>query len=232
MFDSLRHAFDPSDDTQAKRLAAAFVEASGSWAKALVRSIERDSPALRQALSEEVLAYAVCVLDLRLRNPFGDSAHALVAEVRKHCRQIRDRKARPSAHKAFSEASTGPAEFAERYWAVTHHVEVGPRFREDIWREFCRTTGLGTNVLVGNGNNLAALIFYIVVHSRVLSEGPACREAATRLLRVAHDCVVFFDAAVDQWLAEKSADRSGLPTPPPAPRPLSEPARRLGSPSP
>lgn len=232
MFDSLRHAFDPPDDPQAEHLAKAFIEASGSWAKALVVSVERDSPPLRQALSEEVLAYAVCVLDLRLGNPSDHSARALVADVRKHCRQIRERKARAQAPKTLSSASPGPAEFVGRYWAITHHVEGGPQFRDDIWREFCRTTGLGTNVLVGNGNNLAALIFYIVVHSRVLSEGPACRQAATRLLRVAHDCVAFFDAAVDQWLAEKTAKRPVLPPSPSAPGLPSQPARRLGSPSP
>jgi hypothetical protein len=201
MFDSWRSASRSLDDPAARHLASHLVHAADAWSVMLLESVKREAPSLRSELATEVLAYAVCALEIRLTTSSPTPAAAFLGGLRRHCRALRQARDAALFRPLPPQSALETPEFTHRYLSVTTHARSGCPFREDIWKEFCETTGLGSSVLVGQGGNLAALIFYIVVHGRVMSDAPASREAMMRLLRAARDCAAFFEVALDQWFA-------------------------------
>jgi hypothetical protein len=211
MFDSWHNSSGALDETAAGRLAARLTDAAGFWARQFLDCVEREDAALLSALANEVLAYGLCLLDLRLSTTSPEHARPFLGHLRRQCRLIRDQDRRFPAGQSLPAGSldTEPSDFAQRYLAAVGQSYRDFQFTEALWREFCQTTGMDSPVLVGAGANLASLVFQIVVHGRVFSNGPACRNRMQHLLREASDCGRFFETRFDAWLADVPA----LPAP-------------------
>jgi hypothetical protein len=70
-----------------------------------------------------------------------------------------------------------------------------------MFEQFCQCTGLGSDVLVGKGENLATLVFYIAVHGVLSARGLPTRQQVLRLLQAASQCRTQMQRAISKWLA-------------------------------
>lgn len=91
-------------------------------------------------------------------------------------------------------------------------AQSGPQARltKEMFDQFCHCTGLGSNVLVGKGENLATLVFYIAVHGVLSARGLLTREEVLRLLRAASECRTQMQRAIPGWLSAESQTQPAI----------------------
>jgi hypothetical protein len=80
-----------------------------------------------------------------------------------------------------------------------------------VFEEFRASTGLSSEVLVGSGENLATLVFYIVLYRVFSMDGLPRREQTLKLLRAGRRCRVETERQVAEWLSSSRAARRLLP---------------------
>jgi hypothetical protein len=75
---------------------------------------------------------------------------------------------------------------------------------KETFRAFQRATGLGSESLVGKEENLASLIFYIVIYGLYAEDGPLSGTDGQKLLRAMRQCRLHFEKASGDWLVVPS----------------------------
>lgn len=103
------------------------------------------------------------------------------------------------------------SEFAKRYLTFCAQSKTDFRPTAETFREFCRSTGLSSSALVGKGENLATLVFYLVVHGMLAANGVCSRRQMGDLLRATQKYRSQWGALLEEWLATVTANRSFQP---------------------
>lgn len=200
-----------------------------AWAKTFALCVGQDGPAPEEGLFDEILAFALSVLEMRLRKADGDREGSFLAQVKRGCRALRKRSFRPrgASHNLLSVPQSEPAssEFIRQYLIHAAETERDLQLTRERFEEFCRSTGLSSPALVGCGENLASLIFYIVVHGVFAANGGLSRKQMTDLLRTAQECRTHLQSSIDHWMTPVAAGsesagqgralRAGEPAPSP-----------------
>lgn len=193
---------------QAKRLAAKLCRAALAWGKTFQACADAPHAVCREQVCEETLAYSLCLLELRLGPPSAEAFHFL-AEVRREC-QEQFAQWQHLARTSRKQLSPPPpaqeqAGFANQYLMYAGRDSGAFRITEPMFQDFCEMTGLSSTCLVGTGPNLAALVFYIVLHGVFTAHRPISRERKRVLLGAAKSCRAFFEDLLDQWLGKTTA---------------------------
>jgi hypothetical protein len=202
----------PLDGAHAGRVARSLHRAAVAWAHTFLKSRRGLDPALAETLAAETLAFGLALLEQRLRW-HGPSAASFLDQVRRDAWQLHARwRQRAWSFRRLSgrgEAADGPAqdlsEFTLACRARGGATDGSFEFTEPMHAEFCELTGLGTSELVGNGANLAALVFYLIVHGRVFASRPDSREERRWLVQALRECREFLERALEHWLATSTA---------------------------
>ncbi len=193
-----------------KELAEKLCRAALAWVKTFQVCAATDSAALREAVFEETSAYGLCLLELRLSPANPDAAEAFLAKIRYECAAIQGRwkgRVRGGRKQLRPPQLPGePAAFVMQYQKYSAPGSEPFRMTDDLFQDFCQTTGLGSNVLVGKGPNLATLVFYIVLHGLFAANGDLSREQKNHLLRAAKSCRSFFEEEITRWLAKAGSE--------------------------
>ncbi len=200
VFALVRTEAPPFDAAQAVALAASLHRAAAAWTRTFLASAGRPDPQLADALCRETLAFGLALLETRLVASDPAQAADFLAAVRQevwslHARQTR-RSGRPELAAPMAEAT----EF-DRQWLARTASDAGKfQFTGAMFDEFCEFTGLASRELVGGGDNLAALVFYLVIHGRVFASAAVPRVERRWLVRAARDCRLFLTRALEHWL--------------------------------
>lgn len=187
------------DAAAVERLARAVAGLTPGHARALTAFLPAADAELRQTVEREVLAFAACLVEMKLREqeiPLPRPFAEFLADA------ARDRHASFAANverqlhrllTARTDASDWPRELVK--------AGDGPfRLDAETYEEFCRTTGFDSKLVVGNGANLAALMFYLVTFGLVGCNPAMTREARKLLLKEARRCRVEIEACVKKFL--------------------------------
>lgn len=179
---------------------------SRAWAKTLVMNL-RPSQTRRQLEEElfvEVMAYGLCLFEMRLSEAAAVDHGALADLVRHECgvpteRARWRRRTRCKRLPGLASAPSG-SRYAQIYPAGSSGGSGQARLTKEMFEQFSQCTGLGSEVLVGKGENLASLVFYIAVHGVLSAGGLPRREEVLKLLRTAQECRTHLQSAISEWL--------------------------------
>lgn len=200
MFAVVRH--DPArlNPAQAVRLARRLHRAASAWARTFLAAAQRAEPGLVIALRRETLAFGLTLLAQRLQ-PFGPAQAApFLDQVRRECAALETRPQPASWRASLPAPAPAPTEF-DRHWLA--RVSGGPAEFEitpDMFGEFCQFTGLSSRDLVGHGDNVATLVFYLVVHGRIFASQSVPVAQRRALVRSLRECRCFVAPALEHWL--------------------------------
>ena len=162
----------------------------------------------------EVLAYGLRLLEMRLSAPNLAECDGLASLVRLECRMLVSQASWRQRNRYKRLPSSDPAlrgsRYAELYPLRANEGASGARLTKEMFDQFCHCTGLGSDVLVGKGENLATLVFYIAVHGVLSSRGLPTREEVLRLLRAAGKCGTYLQRAISKWLDAKPSAKAFL----------------------
>lgn len=171
----------------------------------------------------EVLAYSLCLLEMRLSKGTPAQSADLATGVRRECYVLVGQSSWRRRNRLGRLPAPDPTLRASRYKQLYPPQGAGgaahSRLTREMFEQFSRCTGLGSEVLVGSGENLASLVFYIALHSVLSAHGLPTREAVLNLLRAARECRAHLQRAIPQMLAAKQN-----PRPSAAARPYPRPA--------
>jgi hypothetical protein len=167
---------------------------------------------LEDEMFVEVLAYGLRLLEMRLAAPNLAEGDGLASLVRLECRVLVNQASWCQRNRYRRLPSTDPAlidsRYAELYPLRSAEGAGGARLTKEMFEQFCQCTGLGSDVLVGKGENLATLVFYIAVHGVLSARGLPTREEVLRLLRAAGKCGTHLQRALSKWLDAKPSAKA------------------------
>jgi hypothetical protein len=192
-----------ADAASAREWSQRLCQEARSWAKVFMVTAQRHEEPLREAIMREVLAFELYLLGHRLHEMSPKTIDEFLAQVRTETwRLFREQTAFAPASNAlpWGGQSGEETEFARQCLAYSESKSTAHRLSEQSIRDFCEATGLGSNVLVGQGSNLATILFYMAVHGHFHSAGIVKREDINLVLRAARECRPRFEARLDQWL--------------------------------
>jgi hypothetical protein len=169
---------------------------------------------LEDEMFQEVLAYGLRLLEMQHSEATAAERDGLAALVRHECCALVSqaswrRKTRYKRLQAPDPGLSGSRD-AHLHPAPVAGTGGGQRLTKEMFDQFCRCTGLGSEVLVGKGENLATLVFYIAVHAVISSCRLATREEILRLLRAASECGNRLQRAISKWLEAEPPPRPAL----------------------
>jgi hypothetical protein len=180
---------------RADRLGDELCRDALAWAKTIAVSVSPEE-STEEELFEEVLAYAISLTGLRLGGlDLGQSEEFL--------RLVRERTAIVKAGTKWRRArrrrrlGAPVGGWSTQDWGTTSLVSLDGvsdrRVTKEMFEHFRVTTGLSSDVLVGKGENLASLVFYIAVHAVLSAAGPLARANVLAMLRACRDCRAHFE---------------------------------------
>jgi hypothetical protein len=223
---SHNHSGRITDAEFARALARKLCRDSLTWSRTFVISLRPSQTRLRGAsdrrsaggtqstpsalqleheLLVEILAYGLCLLEMRLSADPRAGRKALVALVKHECGVLMERARwrRRTLYRRLPPPSPAPSgsRYAQIYPTCNTEGRGQARLTRAMFEQFCRCTGLGSDVLVGTGENLASLVFYIAVHGVLSAGGLPTREEVLKLLLAARECRAHLQRAVSTWVA-------------------------------
>ncbi|MEI6779808.1 MAG: hypothetical protein WCQ21_02705 [Verrucomicrobiota bacterium] len=228
------------DPKLARAVARKLCRDSLAWARTLVVSARaprgrrgsapagRNAADTRSAAGEaqledelfiEVLAYGLCLVEMRLSAATPAGQDGLATLVRYECSVLLSQATWRRQNRYQRLPAPNPALSDSRYAQLypAHGAESGrqARLTREMFQQFCHCTGLGSDVLVGKGENLATLVFYIAVHGVRSARGLPTRDEVLRLLRAASECRTRMQRAISQWLATEPQTQPAIAAPRP-----------------
>ncbi len=203
MFALVRTEAPPLDAAQAVALAASLHRAAAAWTRTFLASAGRPDPQLADALCRETLAFGLALLESRLASSDPAQAADFLATVRQEVWSLHARRTRRAVRPALAAATAEATEFDRQWLARTASGAGEFQFTGAMFEEFCEFTGLASRELVGGGDNLAALVFYLAIHGRVFASATVPRDQRRWLVRAARECRLFLTQALDHWLKSK-----------------------------
>jgi hypothetical protein len=140
----------------------------------------------------ELLAYSLCLLEMRLSAGITADSAGFVTQVRRECyrlvRQANLRRRGRYKRIPIPASALGTSRYKQLYPPQGAASGDQPRLTKEMLEQVRRCTGLGSEALVGSGENLASLVFYISLHAVLSARGLPTREQVLKLLRAAREC--------------------------------------------
>lgn len=188
----------PAAGVSAARLAAQLHQAAVAWARTLAIGTARRDTTLEEAWFREIIAYANRLAALHLANwPAESRRHFLAQLGRETLRLQEQRRRRVSRGRQLTAPVNDPEpQFDQQYRSGLHSLRAGDGRLREVYLEFCRHTGLSSDVLVGSGQNLAAIIFYFVIFGLAAGGASAKGQHQRWVLRTARDCRVHLASVI------------------------------------
>jgi hypothetical protein len=158
--------------------------------------------ALTSELRDEVLAYALSCIEFRLQSSSTFDQEWLKC-LRQECHSMKTARAwkYQQRHKSLPVTSAAWDALAA---TVQTGSESAPAAAQQLTAEqfelFCRNTGLSSGALVGDGENLAALLFYLALYCACSAHGTLNRAQIFHLLKSARTCRGHLNECIHQWL--------------------------------
>ena len=230
------------DSELARAIARKLCSHSLAWARTLAVSVQpsrtrpgnalagRNSVGAQSATSRvecedemfvEVLAYSLRLLEMRVAAALPADSEGLVTLVRHECSvlvsQARWRRRNRCRRLPAADPTLSGSRYARLHPAHGAGGSGQARLTREMFEQFCQCTGLGSDVLVGKGKNLATLVFYIAAHGVLSARGLPTREEVLRLLRAASACAIQMERAISRWLSAERPTPPALVTSQPAP---------------
>jgi hypothetical protein len=188
-----------------------------AWAKTLFVCVNRFNhlpakakgaaephPVIQKELFEEILAYTYARLKMQAAAAGMAQAEDWVRVVRQECEALKIRMTwrRKKLRTGLPAPGDGGRHLSlpEAGDSASEDPASPKEITREMFEQFCQVTGLSSNVLVGKGENLAALVFYISVHGVWSHYTTLNREQVHELLRAAQKCHEHLDKAVARWL--------------------------------
>lgn len=140
-------------------------------------------------LKREITAFGLYLLKLRLERDPRPHSPAWLENVRHACLAA-------SATADDRPGQAGESEFGLQL--ASWDTAEGPTRAREAYEQFCLSTGLGGTALVGRGENLAALIFYITLHALASRQGLPTRDQVRVLLKAAQEVRKHLQTLVDE----------------------------------
>ena len=146
----------------------------------------------------EVLAFALRLVQLRLDdspNAADPAARAaLLAELRTECGRQAQRRAEPPTGTTEPRLGSYPGKAALQTEAARTDSTPSPgsQITEEMFAQFCESTGLASASIAASGVNLAALMFYVVIYSVAIGDRVVSLERKQRLLQTIQQCKDYF----------------------------------------
>jgi hypothetical protein len=226
---SLHWSNDPqgrdADPELACAIARALCRDSLVWARTLVASTAAAHLTPRNSLPEssldtshttrggasaegemfvEVLAYSLRLLEMRLAHAAYAGGALFAARVRQECSVLTGQAGwRDEYRLKVPGALLADSRYAQLSLAQASENPGRARVTKEMFEQFCGCTGLGSDVLVGSGENLASLVFYIATHSVLSAGGLPTREQVQKLLRAAGECRRKIQASISEMLPDQ-----------------------------
>jgi hypothetical protein len=191
-------------DRQVKTFTHGLCRASDAWAKTFLLVTGIPDPQLEELLWDEILAYALCLLKLRLGNPPTSEADWLLGEIRNECAVVRAARLRKKTNPQMLLATAvrnATTQFDQHWIGQTYCASASPEVLKDIYGDFCRLTGLEADVLVGGGGNLATIIFYIITFGLMTICQPPSDKKKIWLLRATRECRASLCEVISDFLS-------------------------------
>jgi hypothetical protein len=190
---SAQESFNAPGLDDPSRLAHALCARALAWARTVCAALARSSTELEEDLLAEILAYELGLLRLRLAATSPGELHRYLAAVRAECARLReDRANRRGFQRKRPALPPSPASSApdQRLPArdYSDSRDMAGRLTPEMVEQFRQLTGLDARTLVGKGENLASLVFYLSIHGAVSAHAPLRIEEAAKLLRVVREC--------------------------------------------
>jgi hypothetical protein len=187
--------------------ARALCKAARAMARAGVALAATSDAALEGHLTQESLNYALHLVDLRLRAADGQDHRSLLRALRQVCWRLIQSSGSPDPGPprlggCAACAESAPNEAVVEGGADSLRGQISPA----LFEEFRRATGLNSAQLVGEGENVASLVFTIVLHGLVARDWPFNREQTMLLLQAARQCRRHIACAVTAWQADSAKD--------------------------
>lgn len=202
----------------AKSVARQLCRDSLAWAKTILavagaelakpKGAGGDGASRKEQLFAEVLAYSLCLLEMRLTKDLAAGNKDLARRVRHECAMLIAQAARrkQNRHRRLPVPDPANSRYAQIYPAPGSAGRRPPRLTQEMFEQFCRCTGMESNVLVGKGENLATLVFYIAVHGVISADGLPSREAMLKLLEAARACSAHLQGVAAKWAGSRRTD--------------------------
>jgi hypothetical protein len=194
-----------STERAARKAARELCASSMAWGKTFGACIARHERTLEERWFREILAYGLYLLESRVAGHDPAVMASLKRAIKTECADFiaRGKINHPRGDKQLgSPQDSRPSSriVAESTASDYANAPISPAGFE----KFCRATGLSSQILVGDGNNLAAILFYMVVHEVASTEKPLERKDAKLLLEAAQKCRIQLQECVSKAL---KADR-------------------------
>lgn len=166
----------------------------------------RDSASAEDEMFVEVLAYSLRLLEMRLAHATYAGGVPFAAQVRQKCSLLTVQAGwRDQNRLKVPGALLGDSRYTHLRLTQASANPDRARVTKEMFEQFCGCTGLGSDVLVGSGENLASLVFYIAVHSVVSAGGLPAREQVQQLLRAAGECRRHLQKSISRLVADQTA---------------------------
>lgn len=184
----------------ANRLGDLLCRDALAWAKTIALSVA-PATASEEELFEEVLAYAISLAGLRLSGLETADAKRFLRLLRERTGLVKAgikwrRAARRRQLAAPGRCGVGRSSVSRQQAARLPHG----RITKEMFEHFQSATGLSSNVLVGKGENLASLVFYISVHAVLSVEESLIRANTLVMLRACRQCRAHFERTLGPHL--------------------------------
>lgn len=192
-------------------IARQLKKAARLWGTVFLQLLPLKPSSLEEIFYRETLAYALVRIELQLRE--AGMTDRFMANLRHHCR---DSASPGQALLTGMLGFDGKSKKSTSDFNQEHFVRLyNPSSSRDLaqaFRSFCELTGLGAQTIVGEGDNLASLIFYFVIYSQALQQASIDKETGQELLRCLMECREFFDQKIALWTSssETNSLTSGL----------------------
>jgi hypothetical protein len=184
-----------------------------AWATVFVRHAGCEDLKIRNRAYREVLSFATRLAEMKIREA-GLATEMPMDELTPRAAMLKSaRSDSPCVLTTHLEAggSPGAKTFATFLAQYCHANQDAPDFTEAMFEEFCLATGLENKVMVGNGVNLACLVFYFVIFGLLGFQAHSTRAERNVLLKDARLCQEHFNALIDQFTARPGKFASLLP---------------------
>ncbi len=175
------------------RLAKQLHEIASVWSKTLLLCLGREDPSLVWVLYGEILAFGVVLTELQLHQQRCPDAQRFSKALGDHLARLCRRTRGALRLRCLLARSPKPQASSDAVLESFDLVKAGRAYREfhvteEMFADFCSVTGLARETLVGHGSNLVSLLFYMVIHGRVYSEGNVTRQQLNRVLKSVREC--------------------------------------------
>jgi len=202
---------NPFHENRTRVCAQQLFQVIAVWVDMIQNCLRDPNPSLLHSIRDDVFSFAMCLLELRGKeNHNADQLNSFVAELKKEYASLVGEEP-VNFHRIL--LYSGLYNESDLAGCVSHMHQKGEfpfELSEPMYQDFCQSTGLGSKALVGNGPNMAVLMFYILVFGRIYEQMPSMRGRLHDLIKTLRAGYLHLDYLLSQWMENKPVNNQML----------------------